>query len=73
MVSIVLKTVGINKIEVIKIVRESTGLELKEAEDVVEKVEKGIPFEMYVLTENVDDILKALTAAGAVAINSIAE
>lgn len=67
MTSIVLKEVGPNKVTVIKIVREATGLGLKEAKDAVDAVDSGIPFEMQISSENADGILDELLNAGAVA------
>ena len=39
---VVLKTIGPNKIQVIKVVREATGLGLKEAKDLVEGAPKTV-------------------------------
>lgn len=66
MACIVLKEVGPNKGQVIKVVQEATGLGLKEAEEAVDSVETGIPFEMQIFSENESDILKDLLVAGAV-------
>lgn len=66
MASIVLKEVGPNKVKVIKIVREATGLDLKEAKDAVDAVDSGIPFEMQISSENADRILDELLNVGAV-------
>lgn len=41
MTNIVLKSVGENKVKIIKIVREATGLGLKEAKDIVDSVAGG--------------------------------
>jgi large subunit ribosomal protein L7/L12 len=61
--TVVLKSVGANKINVIKVVREITGLGLKEAKDLVESapkpVKEGIP------KEEAENIAKKLQEAGA--------
>lgn len=70
MAVIVLKEVGPNKVQVIKVVREVTGLGLKEAKDAVDAVETGVPFEMKILSGNEESILEELLNAGAVAIDN---
>jgi large subunit ribosomal protein L7/L12 len=61
--TVVLKSAGANKINVIKVVREITGLGLKEAKDLVEgapkPVKEGIP------KEEAESIAKKLQEAGA--------
>jgi large subunit ribosomal protein L7/L12 len=61
--TVVLKSVGANKINVIKVVREITGLGLKEAKDLVDSapkpVKEGIP------KEEAEKIAKKLQEAGA--------
>ena len=61
--TVVLKNAGANKINVIKVVREITGLGLKEAKDLVEgapkPVKEGIP------KEEAESIAKKLQEAGA--------
>jgi len=61
--TVVLKSAGANKINVIKVVREITGLGLKEAKDLVESapkpVKEGIP------KEEAENIAKKLQDAGA--------
>ncbi|HAA82804.1 MAG TPA: 50S ribosomal protein L7/L12 [Thermotoga sp.] len=63
---VVLKSFGQNKIQVIKVVREITGLGLKEAKDLVEKagspdaiIKSGVP------KQEAEDIKKKLEEAGA--------
>jgi len=60
--TVVLKSAGANKINVIKVVREITGLGLKEAKDLVESapkpVKEGIP------KEEAENIAKKLQEAG---------
>ena len=60
---VVLESIGEKKIQVIKVVRELTGLGLKEAKDLVEglpnPVKEGVP------KEEAEEILKKLEAAGA--------
>ena len=60
---VVLKEVGDNKINVIKVVRELTGLGLKEAKDAVENPTK--PLKEGVTKEEADAIKKKMTDAGA--------
>ncbi|NAZ07118.1 MAG: 50S ribosomal protein L7/L12 [Thermocrinis sp.] len=61
--TVVLKSAGANKINVIKVVREITGLGLKEAKDLVDSapkpVKEGIP------KEEAEKIAKKLQEAGA--------
>ena len=61
--TVVLKSVGANKINVIKVVREITGLGLKEAKDLVDSapkpVKEGIP------KEEAEKIAKKLQEVGA--------
>jgi large subunit ribosomal protein L7/L12 len=61
--TVVLKSAGANKINVIKVVREITGLGLKEAKDLVESapkpVKEGIP------KEEAENIAKKLQEVGA--------
>ena len=61
--TVVLKSAGANKINVIKVVREITGLGLKEAKDLVDgapkPVKEGIP------KEEAEKIAKKLQEAGA--------
>ena len=63
---VVLKSFGQNKMQVIKVVREITGLGLKEAKDLVEKagspdaiIKSGVP------KQEAEDIKKKLEEAGA--------
>ncbi|AGL49379.1 50S ribosomal protein L7 [Thermotoga maritima MSB8] len=63
---VVLKSFGQNKIQVIKVVREITGLGLKEAKDLVEKA--GSPdavIKSGVSKEEAEEIKKKLEEAGA--------
>ncbi len=63
---VVLKNAGAKKIEVIKVVREITGLGLKEAKDLVEKA--GSPdaiVKQGAKKEEAEDIKKKLTEVGA--------
>jgi large subunit ribosomal protein L7/L12 len=60
---VILKEFGANKIQVIKVVRELTGLGLKEAKDVVEGVPK--PVKEGVSKEDADAAKAKLTEAGA--------
>ena len=61
--SVILKTVGPNKINVIKAVREVTNLGLKEAKDLVEAAPKAV--NEHVNKEAADEAKKKLEAAGA--------
>ncbi len=60
---VVLKTVGANKIGVIKEVRSATNLGLKEAKDLVEAAPKTV--KEAVPKEEAEDLKKKLEAAGA--------
>jgi large subunit ribosomal protein L7/L12 len=60
---VVLKSAGANKINVIKVVRELTGLGLKEAKDAVENPTK--PVKEGVTKEEAEAIKKKMTDAGA--------
>src|ERR1700716_2966706 len=61
--SAVLMSAGANKIPVIKVVREITGLGLKEAKDLVEGAPK--PVKGGLSKEQAEDIKKKLTEVGA--------
>ena len=60
---VVLKAAGANKLAVIKVAREITGLGLKEAKDLVESAPKTI--KEAVSKEEADKIAEQLKAAGA--------
>ncbi|PLV56596.1 50S ribosomal protein L7/L12 [Thermotoga sp. SG1] len=63
---VILKSFGQNKVQVIKVVREITGLGLKEAKDLVEKA--GTPdavIKSGVSKEEAEEIKKKLEEAGA--------
>ena len=60
---VVLKAAGASKLNVIKVVREITGLGLKEAKDLVESAPKTI--KEGVAKDEADKIAEQLTAAGA--------
>ena len=59
----VLAEFGANKIHVIKVVREITGLGLKEAKDLVDNCPK--PIKENISKDEADEIAKKLTDAGA--------
>jgi large subunit ribosomal protein L7/L12 len=61
--TVVLANAGANKIQVIKVVRELTGLGLKEAKDLVEAAPK--PVKEGVGKADAEDMKKKLTEAGA--------
>jgi large subunit ribosomal protein L7/L12 len=61
--TVVLKSSGANKIQVIKAVREATGLGLKEAKAVVDEAPKAV--KENVSKEEAETLKKALEAAGA--------
>lgn len=61
--NVVLAKAGDNKINVIKVVREITGLGLKEAKDLVEGAPKAVKEGVNKATA--DDLMKKLTEAGA--------
>ncbi|MCQ2380914.1 MAG: 50S ribosomal protein L7/L12 [Acidaminococcaceae bacterium] len=60
---VILKAAGGNKIAVIKVVREATGLGLKEAKDLVDGAPK--PIKEKVAKADAEAIVKKLTEAGA--------
>jgi large subunit ribosomal protein L7/L12 len=60
---VVLADAGAQKINVIKVVREITGLGLKEAKDLVESAPK--PLKEGVSKEEAEELKKKLTEAGA--------
>jgi large subunit ribosomal protein L7/L12 len=60
---VILATAGAQKINVIKVVRELTGLGLKEAKDLVEGAPK--PVKTGVTKEDAESMKKKLTEAGA--------
>ena len=62
--NVVLKEVGANKIQVIKVVRDVTGLGLKEAKDLVDGAPKTV--KEGVSKEEAEEIKEKFTAAGAV-------
>jgi len=61
--SVVLASVGANKIQVIKVIREITNLGLKEAKDLVEAAPKAI--KEGVAKEEAEEIKKKVEASGA--------
>ena len=61
---VILKEIGAKKLEVIKVVRELTGLGLKDAKDLVESAPKAI--KEGATKEAAEEIKKKLTEAGAV-------
>jgi large subunit ribosomal protein L7/L12 len=61
--NVILATVGDNKINVIKVVREITGLGLKEAKDLVEGAPKAV--KEGIAKAAAEEIKKKLTEAGA--------
>ncbi|GHT59898.1 50S ribosomal protein L7/L12 [Endomicrobiia bacterium] len=62
--NVVLAAVGASKINVIKVVREVTGLGLKEAKDLVDTAPKTV--KENVATAEAEEIKKKLTEAGAI-------
>ncbi len=62
---VVLKDAGATKIAVIKVVREATGLGLKEAKDLVDAAPSTVKEAMP--TEDAEKLVEALKAAGAMA------
>jgi large subunit ribosomal protein L7/L12 len=62
---VILTAAGANKVNVIKAVRELTGLGLKEAKDLVDGAPKAV--KEGVAKAEADDVLKKLTEAGATA------
>jgi len=62
---VILTGFGANKIQVIKVIRELTGLGLKEAKDLVEGVPK--PVKEAVAKKDAEDMQKKITDAGGTA------
>ncbi len=62
--NVVLKEAGANKIQVIKVVRDATGLGLKEAKDLVDGAPKTI--KENVAKEEAEELKSKFTEAGAV-------
>ena len=62
---VVLKDAGANKIAVIKVVKEATGLGLKEAKEIVDGAPKTI--KEKVAKEDAEKLVESLKAAGALA------
>ena len=62
---VILTGFGANKIQVIKVIRELTGLGLKEAKDLVEGVPK--PVKEGVAKKDAEDMQKKITEAGGTA------
>ena len=62
--NVVLKDVGANKIQVIKVVRDATGLGLKEAKDLVDGAPKTV--KEGASKEEAEEIKEKFSAAGAV-------
>jgi large subunit ribosomal protein L7/L12 len=63
--SVILKAAGDNKVNVIKVVRQITGLGLKEAKDLVDGAPK--PVKEGISKADAEAIVKQLTEAGAAA------
>ena len=61
---VILKEIGAKKIQVIKVVREITGLGLKEAKELVEAAPK--PVKEAISKQEAEDIQKKIEEAGAV-------
>jgi len=62
---VILTGFGANKIQVIKVIRELTGLGLKEAKDLVEGVPK--PVKEAVAKKDAEDMVKKITESGGTA------
>ena len=62
--NVVLKEVGANKIQVIKVVRDATGLGLKEAKDLVDGAPKTV--KEGASKEEAEELKEKVSAAGAV-------
>ena len=60
---VILKEIGAEKIKVIKVVREQTGLGLKEAKDVVDNAPKAV--KEGISKEDAEKIVEAFKAVGA--------
>ena len=62
---VVLNSCGTEKVKVIKVVREVTGLGLKEATDAVDSVEMGKPFSMNVANGTENNVIAQFASIGA--------
>ena len=66
MASIILKNVGMNKVKVIKLVRELSGMGLKETKEAIDLVEKGTELKIDgISTEKMMDIINEFSNIGA--------
>lgn len=65
MEKIVLTSCGSNKVECIKLVRELTGLGLKETKDVIDDIEKGTHFSIEVAIGSENDVVTQFVSMGA--------
>jgi large subunit ribosomal protein L7/L12 len=61
--TVILTNAGVNKIQVIKAVRETTGLGLKESKDLVDAAPK--PVKENIKKEEAEELIKKLAEAGA--------
>jgi large subunit ribosomal protein L7/L12 len=61
--SVILTDAGANKIQVIKVVREATGLGLKESKDLVDAAPKSV--KENIKKEEAEELVKKLAEAGA--------
>lgn len=69
MTNIVLKSVGENKVKIIKIVREATGMGLKEAKEIVDSVAEGSEYTITdIPKEMAQGIIDNLISEGAFAV-----
>lgn len=62
---VVLKEIGSNKVKVIKIYREVTGLGLGEAKEIIDAVQNGVPAKINVDSVSVSSVIARFNEVGA--------
>ena len=62
---VVLKEIGSNKVKVIKIYREVTGLGLEEAKEIIDAVQNGVPAKINVDSVSVSSVIARFNEVGA--------
>lgn len=74
MANVILKNVGHDKVQVIKVVRKLSGMGLKEAKDIVDGIEVGNEYIISAnLREEVHSIINTFTQIGAIAVEEFEE
>lgn len=65
MAEVVLKEIGSNKVKVIKVYREVTGLGLNEAKEIIDAVQNGVPAKINVDSGSVNSVIARFNEVGA--------